>query len=760
MEGIPHYSCADRDRNKVGSSLTLRKVKSMNAVASLNDTRRQQVRLSDMYGYAHGGADNQELSQSPRQWLYRQAASKFSGVRDDFEFSMQPLTCGDPGHHSNAVKQDASDILSPVVNHRTLTQQATDSLNINGDLGARSTSGYTGKIVILLLLVAVLSTTNTTSKHNASKEASPKLGAAALGSVTSFLSPILPFTGGRDLLREYGEGKTTASTFLEDLGLNFQFTGISYFFSGYSFISERIVGGGTKVLSSDRSQVLKVRGGSTGDMPVDAMERRKKLLSDTKSIPQPLLGATDPFLSTKHIAELTLLDITKVFEYAMYNNREGFDGRAFTKDASKSLELALTSMDAVTAKARGADVSPVSTLGDIGNSTSLTLSSKGYGDIDVLQFCAAMRIFAEWRLVRQVPDGYKGYAVGMALGHKDIVQNIAKVELAYYLWMEEKRWQVTNSENATATELLSPTLKDLLQQEVDLDVHEGRLPRLKDKTCAMGLLWVRRQLMYQTHIFRNVRSGEYEDAVSAVGAGYMQVYEKYHGWAVQKIFNYSFRAAPEAEEIYKFMNPVILEKVLADAKQMRIPIHPEGDVNEDFQQDGVERDAVLASAGEVYGEIEFSDVPQSLNITSEDEESSSCTSSVSSTSHDSESNGKRESENPLERLGNHIGSEWDKLATHVVSEWDKLATNVVNIFNKDNRRDENSGKRETNDMMRGGSDGSGRRLSQEDIENHVAAEMTRVAHEQIGTYLEVIEPLLQDLKGLFDEMNMEDPTKV
>lgn len=672
----------------------------------------------------------------------------------------QPLTCEDIKHDSKDMKLDASDILSPAVDHRTLAQQATDSLNINinRDLGARSTSGYTGKIVILLLLVAVLSTTNTTSKHNTNKESSPKLGAAALGSVTSFLSPILPFTGGRDLLREYGEGKTTASTFLEDLGLNFHFTGFAYLFgSGYSFISERIVSDEAMIVSTDGSQVLKVRGGAAGDdMYADAMERRKKLLLDTKHVPQSILGATDPFLSTKHIAELTLLDITKVFEYAMYNNREGFDGRVFMKDASKTLELALTSMDAVTSKARGADVSPVSTSTDNGNSTISTLSSNGYGDIDVLQFCAAMRIFAEWRIVRQVPDGYKGYSVGMSLGHKDIVQNIAKVELAYYLWTEEQRWQINNSENATITELVSPTLKDLLQQEVDLDVHEGRLPRLKDKTCAMGLLWVRRQLMYQTHIFRNVHSGDFEDAVSAVTAGYMQVYEKYHGWAVQKIFNYSFKAAPEAEEIYKFMNPVILENVLANTREMRITVHPEGDMNEDIQQDGIDREAVLVSVEKVHGEKEFSDVPQSVN-TSEDE-LSSCCSSATSSSHESDE--RRENENPLERLGSHIGSEWDKLAIHVVTEWDKLATNVVNILNKDNRKNEKSAKSGTNDMVRGGSDSKGRKLSQEEMETHVASEMTRVAHEQIGAYLEMVEPLLRDLKGLFDEMNMEDPTKV
>ena len=44
----------------------------------------------------------------------------------------------------------------------------------------------------------------------------------------------------------------------------------------------------------------------------------------------------------------------------------------------------------------------------------------GYGDIDALQFCAVVRLLVEWRILRQVPEGYKGYSVGMSLGHKDI----------------------------------------------------------------------------------------------------------------------------------------------------------------------------------------------------------------------------------------------------------------------------------------------------------------------------------------------------
>jgi hypothetical protein len=119
--------------------------------------------------------------------------------------------------------------------------------------------------------------------------------------------------------------------------------------------------------------------------------------------------------------------------------------------------------------------------------------------VDALIFCAAMRIFAEWSMVRQVPDGYKGYAVGMNLGHKDIVQNLGKMETAVHKWLDygrEKRalkraWEQNSGDGDFYDDKLrSPTLRDLLEDEVDCNVHAS-LPRLVEKTAAMGLLlWV------------------------------------------------------------------------------------------------------------------------------------------------------------------------------------------------------------------------------------------------------------------------------
>jgi hypothetical protein len=81
-----------------------------------------------------------------------------------------------------------------------------------------------------------------------------------------------------------------------------------------------------------------------------------------------------------------------------------------------------------------------------------------------------------------------------------------------------------------------PTLRQLLQYEIDVDFHpNSKLPRLKEKSAAMGLLWVVRQLQYQTTIFKNVISVPevFPTAIDAVSAAYSKVYSNFHGWAVQ-----------------------------------------------------------------------------------------------------------------------------------------------------------------------------------------------------------------------------------
>lgn len=196
------------------------------------------------------------------------------------------------------------------------------------------------------------------------------------------------------------------------------------------------------------------------------------------------------------------------------------------------------------------------------NVNPVQIESTSNDDIDVLKFCAVMRVFGEWRILRQVPQGYKGYALGMNMGLKDIIQNVAKLEDAAYSWIERRKIEFVDG--LSSSDLRSPTIRDLLLYEIEMNVHpNNRLPKLAEKSAAMGILWVARTLEYQTEIFSNVLlvPKKYSTAVEAITEAYMTSFEKYHGWAIQKIFTFSFQAAPKTEDIFKHMNPSRLKEV-------------------------------------------------------------------------------------------------------------------------------------------------------------------------------------------------------
>jgi len=345
------------------------------------------------------------------------------------------------------------------------------------------------------------STLNSNSKNGGR----PALGSAAITSVTETLSPILPFTGGIDLRRE---GSWTSLT--------------RHVFS---------------VFLPDKEE-------KDTNSPKD--EAGKPLASPTRhNIPHTAsLSATDCFCHVNDIAQLTLQDVGQIFRFAMDITRPGFNpSREMTTRQLPRVRKVVRAMMWAVEQSRGVGVTTTAT-------TSRTSSAPG--SVDALSFLAAMRVFAEWRLVRQVPAGYKSYEVGMNLGFKDIVQNVAKVESAIHDWID-----------ASSPKLRSPTIGELMEFESESGQHPN-LPRLKDRTAAMGLLWVRRQLQYQTAIFENLLLEDRErfpTTTHVVKDAYDQVYGSYHGWAVQKVFTYSFQSAPDTAAIFRHMNPHKLKEL-------------------------------------------------------------------------------------------------------------------------------------------------------------------------------------------------------
>lgn len=102
--------------------------------------------------------------------------------------------------------------------------------------------------------------------------------------------------------------------------------------------------------------------------------------------------------------------------------------------------------------------------------------------------------------------------------------------------------------------------------EIEQKMHP-RLPRVREKSGASGLIWICRQLKYQSLIFQNILQVPlvHPTAKMAVTAAYTSTYEAYHGFLVKQVFLSSFDAAPSANEILQHMTPFHPVNELADA---------------------------------------------------------------------------------------------------------------------------------------------------------------------------------------------------
>ncbi|GAX16152.1 hypothetical protein FisN_3Hh367 [Fistulifera solaris] len=515
------------------------------------------------------------------------------------------------------------------------------------------------KISVFLLLLGSLTSQ---FEMSPSRGSSISLGSAAISSVTDILSPILPFAGGLDLRRE-----------------DYQFWSTGNWWERLQDVVEQV-----------KDAFESANGELDDDATGDIRQKAKDLSLKKTTQYNTVISSPTMFVSLDMISQLTLGEVAQTFKYAVESGQSSFSEQQFVSGLSSRLKPVIAAMQSAVEKSR------------MGASNRILSVGGNNGQVDALKFAAAMRIFAEWRLLRQVPEGYKGYAVGMSLGHKDVVQNVAKIELASQQWLDYQEGLRMLEGTASCSfgdseDLYSPTLFDLLNFEVELDVHPA-LPRLKEKSAAMGLLWVKRQLFYQSSIFENIVQvpSRYESAKDAVDAAYTRVYGKYHGWAVQKIFKYSFQAAPETEKIFRHMNPLRLNEARAEAfRAFRTT-----DMNNNSDDD--------------------------IDLQREDEMS----------------------DNPFVAFFDHIGGEWDKFAHHVAGEWDKFARHVVEIFDN---------KSSNGNEMVGQLDGSA--LSEE-METLVTELMIQDARTQIASFLTIVNPLLTDLELLFDKLNMDDPTKV
>jgi hypothetical protein len=247
------------------------------------------------------------------------------------------------------------------------------------------------------------------------------------------------------------------------------------------------------------------------------------------------------FVRSDYIERLSINDFAVLYRYASDLNLVDFDKAKFLSEQTQIVRSVITAMDMAVKVSRGCLV----------EASTIEEWKRSEGDVDALYFVAVTRIFAEWRTLRLVPQGYQRYAVGLSLAYRDVLQNLEKIERGVHAYHQDQQKQQHNS-----SRIPSPTLKQLLQYEIDTKLHKN-LPKLQEKSSASGLLWTKRQLHYQVATFNNSLEVPacYPSAKEAAKAAYLIVYDEYHGWAVKQIFSHSFGGSPPLDAIWLSLDP-------------------------------------------------------------------------------------------------------------------------------------------------------------------------------------------------------------
>ena len=172
-------------------------------------------------------------------------------------------------------------------------------------------------------------------------------------------------------------------------------------------------------------------------------------------------------------------------------------------------------------------------------------SSSTFGGTDAMMFVGVLRMFAEWRTERLVPEGYHRYSYVMGLARGDMLKNIRKIENSVHEFMK------------SSDVLKRPSLDELIQFEIRNGLHPN-LPVLCDNSGTSGLLWSMRQLDYQLKLFQNTIRVPFAfpNSKSAALAAYDVVYGRYHNFLTKKIFQGSFGVAPEGDVVLSRMREV------------------------------------------------------------------------------------------------------------------------------------------------------------------------------------------------------------
>ncbi|KAL7530414.1 hypothetical protein ACHAXR_003486 [Thalassiosira sp. AJA248-18] len=89
------------------------------------------------------------------------------------------------------------------------------------------------------------------------------------------------------------------------------------------------------------------------------------------------------------------------------------------------------------------------------------------------------------------------------------------------------------------------TLASLLELERSSDIHDGN--ELQDPSAAMGLLWIRRSLAFQSHLYSSLIPPDGPHPKDAANEAYNEHLSPYHGWMLRTVFPASLSQMPHRE---------------------------------------------------------------------------------------------------------------------------------------------------------------------------------------------------------------------
>ncbi|KAL7572490.1 hypothetical protein ACA910_000317 [Epithemia clementina (nom. ined.)] len=334
-------------------------------------------------------------------------------------------------------------------------------------------------------------------------------------------------------------------------------------------------------LSRIRSKVsatfLSSRGGADSVAGNLNSSQSRHDLSQRRQKPNLIFSSSECFVSTDLLDNMTLRDMAQVFAYTVQMNQKGFDRSQFLSEARTVTRQVVDIIDQTLTLARGPNVVSIKTS-----------SESGSDSMDALAFAAVARIFAEWRTLRIVPNGYPKFGLGITMARRDLIQNVRKIELAVQSWLDfyqqgVVQWSGRGSSSSSSsangqqsfvtTTMASPTLRQLLRHEKEVNLHP-KLPALTDQSAASGLLWAKRQIEYQSLSMRNNARVplEFPSPKAAFLAAYEAVYGKYHGFLVKTVFQSTLNAAPPSKAILQRLNMPYLEEAAQANMVTSVPV--------------------------------------------------------------------------------------------------------------------------------------------------------------------------------------------